>query len=188
MLIEPDDLDLQELAAAANVSERTIRYYVQQGLLPSPGTRGPKTRYDRAVVDRIRLIKRLQRHHYPLAEIRSRLETLDDEGVRRALESPPERPLESSALGYVRELMGKRGTGDPAAAASATAPPNLFSPTLPYGGAEPGREQRATRSTWERIPLARDVELHVRRPLSREQNRRLERLIDAARKIFSEEP
>jgi hypothetical protein len=44
------------------------------------------------------------------------------------------------------------------------------------------------RSTWERIPLAPDVELHVRRPLSRSHNRLVDRLIDHARHLFSEEP
>jgi hypothetical protein len=44
-----------------------------------------------------------------------------------------------------------------------------------------------TRSQWDRVTLAPDVELHVRRPLSREQNRQVERLIEAARDIFEED-
>ena len=43
------------------------------------------------------------------------------------------------------------------------------------------------RSQWDRLTLAPDVELHVRRPLSREQNRQVERLIEAARDIFEED-
>jgi hypothetical protein len=43
------------------------------------------------------------------------------------------------------------------------------------------------RSTWERIALAPDLELHVRRPLSRIQNKLLERLLELARKLFEEE-
>ena len=43
------------------------------------------------------------------------------------------------------------------------------------------------RAQWDRITLAPDVELHVRRPLTREQNRQVERLIDAARDIFEED-
>ena len=38
----------------------------------------------------------------------------------------------------------------------------------------------------DRITLAPDVELHVRRPLASEQNRRVERLLEAARAIFQE--
>jgi hypothetical protein len=54
--------------------------------------------------------------------------------------------------------------------------------------AQVAQTARSTRSTWERIPLASDVELHVRRPLSREQNRQVERLLEAARDLFAEEP
>ena len=43
-----------------------------------------------------------------------------------------------------------------------------------------------TRSQWDRIVLAPDVELHVRRPLSREQNRSVDRLLEAARAIYKE--
>lgn len=43
-----------------------------------------------------------------------------------------------------------------------------------------------SRSQWDRIALAPDIELHVRRPLSREQNRLVERLVDAARRLFEE--
>jgi DNA-binding transcriptional MerR regulator len=36
-----DTYDLAELCDLADVTPRTVRYYVQQGLLPSPGARGP---------------------------------------------------------------------------------------------------------------------------------------------------
>jgi hypothetical protein len=43
------------------------------------------------------------------------------------------------------------------------------------------------RSHWERVTLAPDVELHVRRPLSRIQNRRVERLLEIARQLLEED-
>jgi DNA-binding transcriptional MerR regulator len=212
----PTDLetfDLSELAAAAGVTPRTIRYYVQQGLLPSPGTRGPGTRYDRAHFDRLQLIRRLQRQHLPLAEIRLRLEALDDPGVREALGAPPEQTTGSSALEYVRELLSRQAARTVAEPAMPVGAPTLHSSAPPptearrksgfgaiFGRAiEPvpapqappppvTQQSRSTRSTWDRIPLAPDVELHIRRPLSREQNRQVERLIEAARDLFAEEP
>ena len=56
--------------------------------------------------------------------------------------------------------------------------PAMFPPGLP------GRPIPGERSTWERIPLAADLELHVRRPLDRETNRRLDRLLAFARELF----
>jgi hypothetical protein len=43
------------------------------------------------------------------------------------------------------------------------------------------------RSQWERIALVPEVELHVRRPLSRARNRQLERLLESARQILQKE-
>jgi DNA-binding transcriptional MerR regulator len=213
---DPESFDLSELSDAAGVTPRTIRYYVQQGLLPSPGTRGPGTRYERAHLDRLQLIRRLQREHLPLAEIRKRLEELNDEGVRDVLTASAEQtPRESSALDYVRDLLARQTERTVAerdlAARSPTSAARL--PTAPKSPAARGGKSvlnavftrmrhlppptepaptvqsvRSTRSTWERIPLAPDVELHVRRPLSREQNRQVERLLEAARDLFAEEP
>ncbi len=45
----------------------------------------------------------------------------------------------------------------------------------------------AVRSQWEHIALAPDIELHVRRPLSRIQNRRVERLLAIARALLEED-
>lgn len=177
MEIDRDDLDLSELATAAGVTPRTIRYYVQQGLLPSPGTRGPKTKYDRALLERLQLIKRLQRQHLPLSEIRRRLEMLDENGVRAELGAPPELSLnESSARSYIGDVMSKLSRKRDVRERDA----DLFD--------ESARPRQVIKSTWERITLARDVELHVRRPLSREQNRLVERLLNEARTIFPEEP
>jgi DNA-binding transcriptional MerR regulator len=210
-----DTFDLNELSAAAGVTTRTIRYYVQQGLLPSPGTRGPGTRYERAHLERLQLIRRLQRQHLPLAEIRLRLEALDDDGVREALGAPLDQTAGSSALEYVRDLLTRQSARSVTAPLTATGalPLPPASPPPPgarrkstfgaiFGRAAPAeppqvaqaplapvtQQSRSTRSTWDRIPLAPDVELHIRRPLSREQNRQVERLIETARDLFAEEP
>jgi len=148
-------LDLSELADQAGVTTRTIRFYIQQGLVPSPGQGGPGPKYGRGHVARLRLIRRLQREHLPLAEVRKRLEGLDEAGVEAALAAAPA----ASAVDYVRQVLG--------------------------GGPTP--DEGPARSQWERVALAEDIELHVRRPLSREQNRRLERLLAEARRIFQEE-
>ena len=75
---------LTELANLAGVSVRTVRYYQSQGLLSSSGTSGPGAKYGEAHLDRLRLIRRLQREHLPLAEIRRQLDEIDDADYRRA--------------------------------------------------------------------------------------------------------
>jgi DNA-binding transcriptional MerR regulator len=141
---------LQTLCTQAGVTPRTVRYYIQNGLLPAPDPQGPATRYSRGHLDRLRLIRNLQREHQPLAEIRSRLQSLKDEDIHR--------------------LVGKRAPASPLRVRAGTNP----SITL-------------TRSQWERVPLAPDVELHVRRPLTRETNRRVDKLVDLARRLLTED-
>lgn len=41
-----------------------------------------------------------------------------------------------------------------------------------------------SRTQWERLAVHPDIEIHVRRPLSRVQNERLAKLLEAARAIF----
>ena len=64
---------LEELAAEAGVSPRTVRYYVQRGLLPAPEFRGKDTAYGREHLLRLQAVKQLQQAHMPLDEIQVRL-------------------------------------------------------------------------------------------------------------------
>jgi DNA-binding transcriptional MerR regulator len=151
----PDPLDLTALADRAGVSIRTVRYYIQQGLLPGPEARGPGAHYKEEHLDRLLLIKRLQREHLPLAEIRRVLES-----------SAGELPAPRTARDYIRSVLGE--------------------PVATYASAPP-EDTPSVRSQWERISLAPDIELHVRRPLSRAMNKQVERLIDAARDILEDD-
>ncbi len=173
MLADAPTFDLNELCDRAGVTARTVRYYIQQGLLPAPEAQGPATRYGQGHLDRLLLIRHLQREHQPLAEIRAHLEGLRDEDVSHVLSlRPAKRP--SSAVDYVRSVLG----GNPASLLRAEEMPR------PSAAARPAMP---VKSQWERIALAPDVELHVRRPLTREANRRVEKLLDLARQILQEE-
>jgi DNA-binding transcriptional MerR regulator len=156
-----DPLDLTELADRAGVSVRTVRYYIQQGLLPKPEARGPGAHYTEEHLDRLLLIKRLQREHLPLAEIRRVIET-----------SPGEAPPPRSARDYIRSVLGQA--------------PIVTESAQLYASAEPEEPAPPSRSQWERVTLAPDIELHIRRPLSRAVNKQVERLIDAAHDIFED--
>ena len=178
-------LDIAELADRAGVTTRTIRFYIQQGLLPSPGQTGPGTRYGLGYLARLRLIRGLQREHLPLAEVRKRIAGLDAAAVEAALQRPG--PGHSSALDYVRTVLGDTPTPERTPPSAAIAAPRLSAvPSASIG--KPSPKPASERSQWERIALADDIELHVRRPLSRDANRRLERLLEQARRIFEEEP
>jgi DNA-binding transcriptional MerR regulator len=245
---------LADLCELAEVTPRTVRYYIAEGLLRSPGA-GPGAKYDDGHLARLRIIRRLQREHLPLAEIRNRLRALSDDDVREIVASPPQ-PAAGSAADYVRSVLASRGTaptrtlgpvdrgrqvqrpvhplrgllaapglaesppryaagspGEPAApavpAAATPVPENASDDEMlalkaraavreinaeydaPLHAAaarhEPADHALSERSQWERISLTPDLELHVRRPLSRLQNRQLARLLQLARGLLEED-
>ncbi len=63
-----------ELADLAGVSRRTVRYYIQRGLLPAPDGAGRGSRYTQRHLDALIEIRRLQESGIPLPEIAARLE------------------------------------------------------------------------------------------------------------------
>src|SRR5260221_12707645 len=78
-------LSMDELADRAGVSVRTVRYYISQGLLPGPGTRGKYASYNQDHLARLRLVRRLAEQHVPLAEQRERLAQLSADELRQLL-------------------------------------------------------------------------------------------------------
>lgn len=143
---DEDDRDstykLDELAERADVSPRTIRYYVQRGLLAPPVFRGRDTAYGEGHLLRLRLIKRLQDERFlPLDAIAAELEAKGDDEVRAMLDR-----LDRSER----------------------KPSDLREPPLgaPAGGgpyrARPRPLGRASSERWVRVELADGVELNVR--------------------------
>jgi DNA-binding transcriptional MerR regulator len=70
---EAESFRLEELADAVRVPVRTIRYYIQRGLLAAPDFRGAHTIYTREHRLRLDAIRALQERDLPLDEIARRL-------------------------------------------------------------------------------------------------------------------
>jgi DNA-binding transcriptional MerR regulator len=105
-------LTLNQLTAAADVSVRTVRYYIAEGLLPPPEGSGPGSSYSEGHLDRLLLIQRLKEAYLPLKEIRRRLSGLSDDEVRRLLAADDNRvaPIAApeSETFYDESLAGAR--------------------------------------------------------------------------------
>lgn len=131
---ENEPMTISELADAAGVTVRTIRYYVNEGLLPPAETAGRYALYDASYLNRLELIRRWKDAYLPLKEIRERMALLNDAQVREMLEqldavetappaaeaeklqamraapqhrmASPKRIQEESALEYIHTLRG----------------------------------------------------------------------------------
>jgi DNA-binding transcriptional MerR regulator len=86
-----------DLADLGGVSRRTVRYYVQEGLLPSPFGLGRGDHYGPEHLDRLRRIKALQEAGLSLGEIKSELLGLRNEGA-------PALPSLAPAVTLVRRI------------------------------------------------------------------------------------
>jgi DNA-binding transcriptional MerR regulator len=206
-------LTLGELTAAADVSVRTVRYYIAEGLLPPPEGAGPGSAYTRGHLDRLRLIQRLKEAYLPLKEIRRRLSGLSDDEVRRLLTIEDDRaaPATSEML-YDESLAGARDylalleSGEqyrtepmalqfPAAAQAESAPrlqPARRRGSRAAAGApaaiSPERgEALANPETglWHRIPLGDEAELVISDRVYGRHRDRIDWLVRWARKVFN---
>jgi Ca-activated chloride channel family protein len=85
---------LDELAERAGVSARTIRYYVQRGLLPAPVFRGRDTAYGEEHLRLLGTIRAMQERHLPLDRIQAELEgrTRDDAPEHEPKPEPEPKP------------------------------------------------------------------------------------------------
>ncbi|WP_225408374.1 MerR family transcriptional regulator [Stigmatella hybrida] len=127
---------LAELAAAVGVSPRTVRYYVQRGLLPAPPFRGPDTVYGEEHRVRLKAIRVLQARFLPLDAIQAELARLSPEALRELADAE----LPTALL-------------PPPVAPEPEAPPAVSLP-----GASGGRTAAKGYQRWE---LAPGLELHL---------------------------
>jgi len=125
---QSEQLGIAELAEQAGVTPRTVRYYVAEGLLPSPGGSGQQRTYSREHLLRLRAIKRLKDAYLPLEEIRRWLKGLSPAGIQ-ALADPPDEPTvppPTSALDYLSRFLP--GRSSPATEVVAPAIPSAPAP------------------------------------------------------------
>ncbi len=145
-----ETLSIQDLADAAEVPVRTIRYYISEGILQGPEGRGKSASYSEEHLLRLKAARLLAEQRIPLEEIRRTLPGLS-KGQLLDLLNREERQKrkEVSARGtspaeYIQALIARE---------EHAAYGLLFSQA-----AEPSAESE---ETWRRYILRPGIELHV---------------------------
>ncbi|HEX9036915.1 MAG TPA: MerR family transcriptional regulator [Ktedonobacterales bacterium] len=172
-------LTIEELAERFGVSVRAIRFYIAQGLLPGPGSRGKSATYGEEHLVRLGLIRQLTERHMPLAKIQALLQglSLDEVKTLQIVEDGLSAQLveaerRQSPQDYVAALLddARQARGLPQRLPHSPATPDISSKL-----AEKARLSRALQSpagiestqaqieqeTWYRWTLAPGIELHV---------------------------
>lgn len=186
--MEASQYGLKELSELSGTSVRTIRYYIQERLVPRPHGRGPKAAYGDEHLDRLLLIRNLQDGGETLEQIRDLLAVMDESDVQSSLADlarerhrPPAPADSSEALEYIRTA---RASGLTSARVQHSA---SLRDAAVRSGPQTSAPGGSRLSTWEHIALTPDIELHVRRPLPRTQHRDLDKLLEKAREIFGKD-
>ncbi len=122
---------IDELCRLSGFSRRTVRYYVQEGLVNPPAARGRGGYYSEVHVRQLARIRELQERGYRLEAIR---------GLLAGAEKLGKREVSGSGSPPVAEIRGPEAEWPAAPALSGTQYP---------------------RALWSRIALAPGVELHI---------------------------
>ena len=180
---------LKEVATQVGVELRVLRSWMGSPYRILRGVgRGSGARYSQHFRDRAMLVQRLRTENVTLGEIAKRLSGIPDQELEQLL---------AGGVG-ARQQKGRGSAADYAAAALSSR--GMFTSALQQrmAGHSATRSQQVPAATtsqragarvhWERITLSDGVEIHVRRPMNREENRLLERLLEEAERIFGLRP
>jgi DNA-binding transcriptional MerR regulator len=211
--MQPNEYSLEDLARHLDIQSRTIRSYIQQGLLRGPDTMGRNARYSGYHLKRLELIKALKDEHgLTLDEIRRQLTMTDEAQTQEALtesmlsmppQAMPSAPLpmsappeeeSSTALDFIRaRRQSSKGTTRTPQRGTTRLPSSRASPSGPIEKLlEQLREmtrgatvpRKARGQEWVRLEVTPDIEIHVRGQLSQEQLQGFEQLSDLMRHIL----
>lgn len=180
---------INQLAERAGVTVRTIRYYVNEGLLPSPQTKGRYSAYDEEYLYRIKLIKFYKEAYLPLSRIRELLDDMSPEEIKAAVEKfekePPEFNLPPtpenfnrveenlSAREYLKEMDTQKAIRSENDIAESRDFPSVMAKRVFPSAPMPDKDV-----SWKRIEVGEGIELLVREDIYRRRRQELEILLD----------
>jgi DNA-binding transcriptional MerR regulator len=208
-----DTYTLHQLAARTGIEPRTIRSYIQLGLLPGPEGAGRGAHYLSLHLERLQAILVLKDvDGLSLADIRRRFLATTTEEIGAIVARAPasggrgESSIESrtTPLAFVRELrqkLGEEGVKPSTAAESASAdgvfaeafrspaafepsPRRVASMSMSYLADATDVRHPVTPQDWLRFPVTPDVEVHVRSPIEQGRRAQVEKLVARFRRMI----
>lgn len=198
-----EEYTLEDLEKLSGLPIRTLRFYIQEGLLPGPDTRGKFARYSGKHLNTIELIQRMKNMRIPLQKIKQLIDGMSTDDLANVMRSPYyaipdlefklmspdfsesshdgiETPMPGSPiLRNEQRKLGFRDNSPQVYSSAAMSPPGSKS--------QPNQKNsRQVEETWQRIRLADGLELQVRKPLDRHMSRLVEELRRMASLFFED--
>jgi DNA-binding transcriptional MerR regulator len=140
--------------------ERTIRYYMAEGLIQTAGEKqGTASVFTYLNLLQLLTVKKLQAEHLPIRKIRELVDGKSEQELEALLGvvgPSGKKTRESDAKRYLESLLATPRSAPPMEA-SAAAPP----PAAPPASAAPRQSLSASHS-WQRVEIEPGLELHIR--------------------------
>ena len=135
--------------------ERTIRYYMAEGLIQTPGEKqGTASLFGYLNLLQLLTVKKLQAEHLPIRKIRELVAGKSEQELEMLLgvgTVAAKKSRESDAKRYLESLLAPE---------SAT-PPQMQAPLMPVE-ASPRPQMLDQSASWQRIEIEPGLELHIR--------------------------
>lgn len=197
---------ISELADLSGVSPRTIRYYIEEGLLPSPEVQGKYAVFNEDYIYRLKLIKFLKDAFLPLREIKGLLDQWDIRQIHRKLSEFERDPVEAArSLGVIATspLPSSDAQAKESAAEYLSQVLNQPQRTNKNRSQRPRMQNQnfenqfaqlqveylkmaslPEQENWQKFRLAEGIELWVRQPISSDLQTKVESIMEQARNLF----
>ena len=195
-MLQINQLAIEEVSQRTGIPIRTIRYYIVEGLLPPPVSKGRNAWYEEMHVERLNLIQRLKKEFMPLGEIRNRLNNLNDEQIRDANRNY-ELSQTNSKLPYpnrsseelFQEKMALTPSSEPdSVSAYINEIMDANTPDLDFNQAfliTQNLRPAPQMDEWKKVILAEGIELHLDSKSYQRNRKAVEILVELARLIFN---
>lgn len=187
---------ISELANITGQTVRTIRYYMDEGLLPQPETQGRYAYFSDSFIWRLNLIQRLKNVYLPLREIKRVLDTLNEVEIKEYAEKEDLSDLglntivptdSRGALNYIDNVMKRQvhesGTG-------LGQPRQLSFSVNRQKNLEPNRINRQMDNegaSWRRFELRRGIELHIDEKIISAEGAKILSIIEHFKRVLRSE-
>jgi len=135
--------------------ERTIRYYMTEGLIQTPGEKqGTASLFGYLNLLQLLTVKKLQAEHLPIRKIRELVAGKSEQELEMLLgvgTLTAKKTRDTDAKRYLESLL-----------APDSAPPPMLAGAAPTAPAPPPPQQLDQSASWQRIEIEPGLELHIR--------------------------
>lgn len=186
---------LDELCSLGNVTVRTVRYYIGEGLLPPPTGHGASTRYTQDHRDRLAVIGAMKERYLPLREIRRSLDAMSSRDISETAKLVRQETtttgdaIASSPMFLApppeAEPPARMAICEPSSAADYIADVLDLDRNRPHGIRFPPPTPEPEAKTWRRVPITAGAELLIEEDTYERRREQIESLVAWAQRILS---